>query len=242
MIKYLKRFYTLNLPPLATVIVLSLCGVLVYLGHWQWQRAKWKTNYLHQQYEKSKASPVDLTTLLKQPLPHWDFTPLRLKGQFDYAHLILLDNRYRNHQLGFEVLIPFHPQGTGKWLLINQGWLPRTSKAKLSEVSSSKPAILTGIIHLPSTKGVILGNNITTTSPMLTIQQIRLKELSKQLNRSFFPFILRLNPSANTPYDRHWSTVTLTPARHQAYAIQWYCLAITLLVCFFATNIKVNKE
>ncbi|WP_348253262.1 SURF1 family protein, partial [Salmonella enterica] len=53
-----------------------------------------------------------------------------LRGTFDVAHTVLLDNRPHMtngvSRAGFEVLIPFVLEGAGgRAVLVNRGWLPR---------------------------------------------------------------------------------------------------------------------
>jgi surfeit locus 1 family protein len=45
---------------------------------------------------------------------------------------------------------------------------------------------------------------------------------------------------ANEPdgYLRQWSPPGLPPLRHLAYAVQWFGLALTLLVIWFVTNLR----
>jgi cytochrome oxidase assembly protein ShyY1 len=52
------------------------------------------------------------------------FRRVRLHGQFDAAHSLLLDNRQRDGKVGVELLQPFQDQAAGLWLLVNRGWLP----------------------------------------------------------------------------------------------------------------------
>ncbi|MFX5660500.1 SURF1 family protein, partial [Acinetobacter baumannii] len=58
------------------------------------------------------------------------YRPVLLRGTFDVAHTVLLDNRPHMtngvSRAGFEVLIPFVLEGAGgRAVLVNRGWLPR---------------------------------------------------------------------------------------------------------------------
>ncbi len=237
----LKGSYTLSIPPLASILIAMLWVMLIQLGLWQQHRAQWKTHYLQQQQTQAAQPPITLTKALSRSSQPQEFLALELQGYFDNEHTLLLDNRYRHHQPGFEVLTPFLDESSHHWILVNRGWLPSTPTHTLERpvLPITGHQTLLGHVHTPSKKGVIIGNNIVDTHPLI-IQQVHLLELNQVLNRTFLPFTLRLSSAIQPHYDVVWPTVALSPARHQAYAFQWYALAVALLVCFFALNIKRN--
>lgn len=231
--------YTASFPPVASIATIALCLALIQLGQWQQHRAQWKTRYLQRQAALSTQAPLSLTALWSRPPQDVHLLPLQLRGHFDNQHTLLLDNRFRQHRAGFEVLTPFWDETARQWVLVNRGWVPSAPTHRLEKpiVPISGTSTITGYGYVPGKEGLVIGKNLTETQPPL-IQQIRLTELGHRFHRTFLPFTLRLNPSLPTDYDRHWTLITLSPARHRAYAFQWYALAATLIIAFFATRIK----
>lgn len=115
----MKRFRPGIVPTLVVAILLPL---LVSLGFWQLSRGAEKSALLQSYTERRAAEPMASTELQHTVDPA--FRRVRLHGQFDAEHSLLLDNRQRDGKVGVELLQPFHDQATGLWLLVNRGWLP----------------------------------------------------------------------------------------------------------------------
>jgi surfeit locus 1 family protein len=41
---------------------------------------------------------------------------------------------------------------------------------------------------------------------------------------------------------REWKTVAMPPQRHLAYALQWFVMALVVLIIFVALNLKKKNE
>jgi surfeit locus 1 family protein len=50
--------------------------------------------------------------------------------------------------------------------------------------------------------------------------------------------LVLLDPGEPDGYVRQWSAPGFPPMRHIAYAVQWFALALTLLVIYFVTNLR----
>lgn len=115
----MKRFRPGIIP---TLVVALLLPLLVSLGFWQLSRGSEKSALLQSYTERRAAEPMASTEL--QHIADPAFRRVRLHGQFDAGHSLLLDNRQRDGKVGVELLQPFRDQATGLWLLVNRGWLP----------------------------------------------------------------------------------------------------------------------
>jgi len=121
------------------MIVLPL---LFTLGNWQLNRADEKREIqekrnLRQAQAPAAVESLDTTTDLA-------FTPVKLTGIFDNQHNYLLDNRVNSGKVGYDVLSPFLTT-TGKWVLLNRGWIVapplRSDKPVIPSVSMSVDAM-----------------------------------------------------------------------------------------------------
>lgn len=222
----------------STLAVLLLLPLLLSLGCWQWHRAAAKQQLLDQFASRSQQPPQPLAG--DEPI----YTPVQVTGHYDNAHPILLDNRIVNHQVGYDVLIPFVPADGKPAVLVNKGWIPRSGYSEFS--SSLNPARdderIIGLVQIP-------GHNLVLAHPKaelrwpLIIEDIRTNELSQVLNRPLYPFILLL--SGDSGFAHHWEIVaSVGPDRHRGYAVQWFGLALTLLILYFKLNIhrKISKQ
>ncbi|MCH9769504.1 MAG: SURF1 family protein, partial [Gammaproteobacteria bacterium] len=115
------------------------------------------------------------------------------------------------------------------------GWIARVPKQSgLPKIGVVKgPQQLTGYIKLADRHHFILGNNILNSGhwPLL-IQRIDIKALRQVLNVAIYPFVMRLDKTAKHGFIRQWQPINVLPQRHLGYAVQWFGLALVLLLTF----------
>jgi surfeit locus 1 family protein len=76
----------------------------------------------------------------------------------------------------------------------------------------------------------------------LVIQRIDMKDIQRETHQAFYPFILRLNKADPHGFVRDWTITTVEPARHVGYAVQWFAMALTLLIAYFCFCIERVKH
>src|SRR5262245_38659199 len=89
----------------ALALGLAACAAGIALGNWQSGRASEKRERAAEQ-EKKRVS---------------------LRGVFRPELTVLLDNRIRNHRIGYEVLTPLRLDDAS-YVLVNRGWFERGAK------------------------------------------------------------------------------------------------------------------
>ena len=62
------------------------------------------------------------------------------------------------------------------------------------------------------------------------------------MQKAVYPFIIRLDKQDTYGFVREWETVSMLPARHLAYALQWFAMAFVILIIFVALNLKKKNE
>src|SRR3990167_568273 len=215
---------------LALLLILAFC-LLISLGFWQLQRAQQKRLLLATFIARTQQAPLQVHEFLsKKDLRYY---PITLAGKFDNQHTFLLDNRTYHGQIGYEVYTPFRIKSTDTIILINRGWIPLgKSRALLPIIPALTQPTITGILMLPASY-FSLGTLMDTPNhhwPM-RIEFIDLQILSKLLGYPLFSYVLCVNMPTMDNFKSNWQvTMTITPEKHTAYAIQWFALAIGLLV------------
>jgi len=233
---------------LMTFVALS---ILISLGMWQLRRAEYK-HALVKQYNQMRHNPPLHLNLVNQHLQQSSLSKLRyanlsVTGQFDTKRVMLLDNKFYEHKVGYDVLVPFIAEQGTKVLLVNRGWVSmgksRNTLPMIKTINST--LTLQGIIDIPVDKPFML-----TASPIpndiswpLRIQAIDLKKLSKVAGLKFYPFVLRVDANSTASFPSNWKPVEIKPSKHIGYAVQWFALAAVLLIIFLVLNIKpINRE
>jgi cytochrome oxidase assembly protein ShyY1 len=229
--------------PSVFAVLLTLAGVGVFcaLGVWQLDRAAYKQTVLAR-FDHAAAAPLEpLAQALSDPAPN-DYPHVEVRGHFDGGQVYFLDNQMRAGRLGVMVFVPFVPDGPGHALLVNLGFL-----AKMGPDSTTLPDVppipvgevsLTGIYAPPPLPGLKLGGNPLVRQkawPKL-VTWIDTREIGADLHRRVYPHVLLLDPDPNSAYLRHWTANVMPPARHRAYALQWFSFALAAIVMFFVLH------
>lgn len=233
----MKRFRPGIVP---TLVVALLLPLLVCLGFWQLSRGAEKSALLQNYAERRAAEPMASTELQHTADPA--FRRVRLHGQFDAEHSLLLDNSQRNGRVGVELLQPFHDQASGLWLLVNRGWLPWPERRTAPQFQTPGEAVsLDAWVYVsPGTTFQLHADPATTTWPKL-ITAVEPDKFWKSLDREGFAFELRAETGPAT-YQADWPVVAMGPEKHLAYAVQWFAMAIALFGLYLYLGWHNAKE
>ncbi len=224
---------------LALVVVLAF----VRLGFWQLHRADEKQALLTA-FAAGQQSLVDLRAANSGQLPRYQ--RVRVSGNFDSAHQLLLDNMpSHNGRAGFRVLTPLK-QSDGHLVLVDRGWVAMgTSRTTLPDIQvAPTERTLTGQWDQPPEPGVRLGGplEIPATWPKL-LNFPRQTDLDSIYGSSLLPGIVLLDPKDDDGYERVWQAhFGFGPERHIAYAVQWFALAVAVVVTFVVVNCKSRSS
>jgi surfeit locus 1 family protein len=100
-------------------------AVTFSLGLWQLGRAHQK-EALAAAIEARKSLPqMPQAAFLQANRPSLLWQPVVLRGEWDAARTVFLDNRQMDGKVGFYVLTPLKLAGTSKAVLVQRGWAPR---------------------------------------------------------------------------------------------------------------------
>ncbi len=224
---------------LPTLLVAALLPLLIGLGFWQLQRGHQKEAMLAGFEARRQAPAQPVAELERQSDPA--YVRLQLQGFFDPAHSLLLDSRTRNGQVGVELLQPFYDQPSGLWLLVNRGWLPWPDRRTPVQFDTPEtPLQLKAWVYLAPGPGFLLKQTPSKGWPQL-INQVDAPRLWQQLGRGGLPFEVRLEPGP-AAYQADWPVVGMGPERHVGYAVQWFALALALLVLFIYLGLHNGRH
>ncbi len=227
--------FTPHLVP--SLITLFLLVLLIWLGFWQLNRAQQKRNLIISYQALKTSKPIKLSSMTGAAI-NYRYTPVNISGKFDNQHTILLDNRTYQGRAGYQVLSPFIPTGATTAVLINRGWVPMgKTRNELPGINAIKGTVsINGIIDVPI-------NNLTLSTKKelneqwpIRIQTINNKFLAKVLGYPVHQYIVLLSPKSPYGFVRNWSPKQLNPQKNIAYAIQWFALALVLIIIFVVVN------
>lgn len=225
------------------LFILPVVILCVFLGNWQLHRYHYKIYLLTTFHQRllAPAKPIALDSHLHGTVGasgnELQFQHVMVTGDYRNDLTAVVQNQFYHDQLGFEVLTPLRVAGEDKLLLVDRGWVKALTNQSVPLLPPAKNVngsqTVKGYIKLINEYQFTLGKNILnpTVTPIV-MQKIDVKELSMLTHHTFYPFIVRLDQTEPNGFIRDWTITTVLPQRHMAYAVQWYAMAIALLLAF----------
>jgi surfeit locus 1 family protein len=233
--------YRIRVAPLPAVAALLMLVLLLWAGFWQLERAEEKRRIGVAQAYRADKAPVDLRPGLLDSagLERLRYRRTRASGRYRWDRQYLLDNRTHQGVAGYHVLTPLRLQDSDVHVLVNRGWLPvGADRGRLPDVTVSAQLLgEEGVIASPPAAGLVLGSSgYDDDGWPRVVQRVDLERIEEQLDGPLLPFVMRLSPDSDRGYLREWQIRTgLSAERHVGYAVQWFALAVALVVlCIWA--------
>ncbi len=212
------------------LLALLAMAAFTALGLWQLQRMHAKQAMLDAQ------GPAVAQAL---PLSQALAAPGALHGVADHGRflpgVVLLDNQTRHGRPGVKIYHPFRSD-EGSVLLVDLGWRALPPDRTLPDVPAPpSPVAVRGLLAPPPSAGLALGPAFSATDEAGRWLASRLpaEGLAQALGLPALPDrVLRLDPTLPFGDERDLDLLpnTLPPQRHLGYAVQWFGLALTVLV------------
>lgn len=224
------------------ILAFLFIGIFSALGAWQVSRAQQKKILLATYEARTTQTSLSAKELI--PTADLRFYSVTLEGSFDNAHTFLLDNKTFHGKVGYEVYTPFKLKDSNKAILVDRGFIPiLKDRQEIPVIQVIEGQVrLEGMLNLPPTY-LALGQMLEAAEQHwpLRVEFIDLVEMSKLLNYQIFSYIAGLSPTDPHAYPIERQIVIMSPERHMGYALQWFALALTLLILFVALNRAPRK-
>ncbi|KLI97630.1 SURF1 family protein [Luteimonas sp. FCS-9] len=220
-------------------VALLLVVAFAALGQWQLTR-------MHDKRAMLEAVERTLSARRAVPLSHAgddarrrDYDWAAGRGRFVDAPAFVLDNQIHDGRPGLRVYRLFAPDD-GAPLLVDLGWTPiaeRTARMPAADVLHGEGLLgrtldLRGLLAPPPSAGLALGPAIGQGPAWLMTRFDAPAIASAAGLAALPPRVLRLDPALPAGYARDLDILpnTLPPEKHLGYAVQWFGLALTVLV------------
>lgn len=228
--------YTFKPGLIPTIAFLVILPCLIALGFWQLDRAKQKQAILAGMAHARTEAPLSLAQAMKD-LKSQAYYGIALEGRFLPGEDLLLMHANEANQPGYYVLSVFETQLEGKTvaLWVNRGFTPL---AVLPENPSQVHAIR-GIITRPQPTRFILGETVPNPQAKpLMVQRTDLEAISEVTGRDYLPLVVLAEGDLGDGLLRDWQFNVMPPEKHQGYALQWFALALCLVIIYCVVNLK----
>lgn len=227
-----------------TIITLLVLPVLLNLGFWQLDRAEEKREIIKLFKKQNEAGPL-LITGEKKINKNLNYRDSKVEGHYVSEKLIFIDNKIHQGKSGVYVLTPFKIKNSEYSILINRGWVAMAAdRSSLPKIKTDRRALsLTGKIKILTEKPFTVGEQFQSNQGWPALMQwINVAEIEKKSQLKLLPYIFLLDNDAQTGFVRNWKPVILLPEKSTSYAVQWFSLALALLVIYIVVNLKKVKS
>lgn len=228
-------------PPLWSIAGTVLVGSLfLTLGSWQLHRGQGKQALQDAFAESTSAQVLKLDA--RAPAPELLMTSrAEAVGRYDAQRQLLLDNQTRERVPGYRVWTPLQ-LADGGWLIVDRGWVAANPDRRVLpaiDVSNVERQVSGHWRPLPQ-PGLRLATSPCEAAGFPRVVSYPTQEdLACVLKAPVAAGVLLLDAAETDGYVREWTLPNpVPPARHYAYAAQWFAFAATLLFLFLKLNLR----
>ena len=228
-----------------SVITIMLMALFLRLGFWQLDRAEQRDQIFNKQQLMLTSEPLTIDTFDDEMLSAGAQRKIDVSGSF-IGPAILLDSQSHQGKVGYHVYIPFLVSQDNVYVLVNMGWISAgQSRQKYPEIEvPSGPQTIMGILMDVPFSGIKLGETIVEelSESLLRVQHIESEKLADFIDQPLYNKVLRLEPEINSSYVRDWVIQDSGADKNRAYALQWFCFAIVLIIIYIIINTRKKHE
>ncbi len=211
----------------ASLIFLLLLLLVLSLGVWQidrgYNKKELENTFLERQSQPVKE--IKYNTFLESDL----YRNVVLEGKY-LEKIFFLDNRIHNGKPGLKVFSPFETTNNNL-VLVSRGWIELEDRSKLPTINTTKNVLkVQGVLRPESQDFVLENEEMNNKNNPILLQTVNLSELSNFLGKPLSPYILELSELSESAFVKTWQPINLSSFRHFGYAVQWFGLAVVLIV------------
>lgn len=238
------------------LLALLVAAGFAQLGRWQLAR-------MHEKETMLAAASSALDHAHPQPLLLAS-DPARAQG-YDWAagggtlldDSLWLDAQQRGGRVGVRLYCVLLPDDGAQAVLVDAGWWPLAGDRQLPEAACPAGAgqAVRGLLAPPPTPGLAHGDALAEQAGKRWLaSRMDLPAVAKALGLrvAIAPRVLRLDPqrqpsdggvmAASGERDLDILPNTMPPERHLGYAVQWFGLALTVLVVAATLTFRMKKK
>jgi cytochrome oxidase assembly protein ShyY1 len=228
---------------LAVLVMALFCS----LGVWQLDRGKQKQAMLAQSQSVLAArKPLPLRAAA-DPTRANVYDWAQGEGRFLDKPAVLLDNQTSEGRSGVRVYRVFQADAAATApVLVELGWVPLPGDRTLPRIDSfAATAQVAGLLASPPSAG--LAAVVVSPQPNgdLLATSLDHAALASALELpALAPRVLRLDPALKIGYLRDLNILpnTLPPERHLGYAVQWFGLALAVLITALVLTLRKRRR
>ena len=218
-----------------TLAAFAMIAVMVSLGRWQDRRAEEKGARQATFEARTREAPLALTGS-SGPADALVYRRMRVAGRWLAERQVFIDNQIHQGRAGFHVITPLAIAGSGRAVLVNRGWVPRTPQypAAPAVPASTGEVEVTGLATLPPRRVLELSRETVSGNVW---QNLSIERYAERMRMDVAPVLLLADaPAAGAVAVRERPDAGI--AKHQEYALTWYSLSAALAILWLVYSVR----
>jgi surfeit locus 1 family protein len=205
-------------------------SITIGLGYWQVGRAQQKAELMMSRDAAARQPPIHLGQTQVEAASVEE-RQVEARGRFDPRGMVLLDNRVRHGQAGYEVIMPLALEDGPTHVLVNRGWVRGTGdRTQLPRIETPPgPVRIEGLAVVPGRKIYELSSE-PAEGPVW--QNLTLERYRARKSYSLQPIVIQQSNDTGDGLVRDWPTPTRSIDVHRSYAVQWFALAALIAIAY----------
>lgn len=223
-------------PTLATGVGVAL---FVHLGQWQAGKGERRAAEIAQHAARAQLGPRVLGAELVDPAVIQD-APVMAQGVYEPAGQFYVDNRQEAGQPGVHVVTPLRLAGSDTRVLVNRGWAPWTQGRNMLPIAVPPAGTVQvrGVAGVPRNKTFFLMPERAEHLPRLW-NRLDLARFAAESKYPVQPVVILQDPGEGAGgLVRNWPAPEDRVAKHQSYALQWYGMALALVIFYLTATVQ----
>ncbi len=222
-----------------TIVFLLVLPVLLRLGFWQLDRAEEKRQLIELFKQQNEAGPLHINGNIELTEAQ-NYRNATVEGNFDKSKQIFIDNKIHQGNTGVYVVTPFKIKNSDYHLLVNRGWVAMNIDRKsLPQVKTDANITrLSGKLKIVSKNFTVGGKYQSNEGWPALVQWINFKDIEEKSGLKILPYMFLLDEKEKGRYIREWKPVVMQPEKSISYAVQWFSLALALVIIYIVVNLK----
>jgi len=227
-----------------TIVFLLILPVLLRLGFWQLDRAEEKRELIALFQTQNKLGPLFIKDNIQLD-EKLNYRSAKIVGNYNSEKQIFIDNQIYQGKTGVYAVTPFKLKNSEYSVLVNRGWMPMAAdRLSLPKVETPENTFtLLGKIKVVDKKTFMVGDKFQSNEGWPALMQwINIKNIESKSGLKLLPYIFLLDKKEQSGYVRNWNPVVMQPEKSTSYAVQWFALAVALVIIYIVVNLKSSKE
>ena len=227
-------------------LIIAVAIVTFRLGFWQLSRYSERKARNEEIVERLDKPPLDLDAVEKAP-EELEYRRVRVEGEFDSEHEILLKNRARQGQPGFHLITPLlikHDRA----VLVDRGWIPLVTGEKTDRgiYQEANPVLIEGIARLSQAEPPwdFLADSVPEVgdSPLEAWRLLYIEGIQGQIPYPLLPIYIAQTNNLSSEGPVPETEIDLSEGPHLGYAIQWFSFtAVAVIGGYYWLRRKQNN-